>query len=136
MMTIARMFPVVVGCALALPALAQEDEFSAGREEYLAACAACHGENADGNGPIATMFTTPVPDLLKISARNEGVFPLLDVFHIIDGRTEVKAHGNPMPVFGNRYEAEAGESAGPYGPEAQVRARVLELVYYLQSIQE
>lgn len=136
MMTITRMFSLVVGCALAVPALAQDQEFATGHGEYLAACAACHGENADGNGPIATMFTSPVPDLRKISARNEGVFPLLDVFHIIDGRTEVKAHGNPMPVFGNRYEAEAEETVGPYGSETLVRARVLELVYYLQSIQE
>jgi mono/diheme cytochrome c family protein len=137
MKTIARIFPVLVACALAAPALAQDDEFAAGREEFLTSCASCHGENADGNGPIASMFKdTPVPDLRKISERNDGVFPTLKVFHIIDGRTGIRAHGYPMPVFGRRYEAQAEEMAGTYGSEALVRARVLELVYYLQSIQE
>jgi mono/diheme cytochrome c family protein len=121
--------------AAALPALAQDDEFAAGREEYLSACAACHGEAADGNGPIATMFTVRVPDLRRISAQNDGVFPTLEIFQIIDGRAVLPAHGNPMPVFGRRYERQAGD-VGPYGSEALVRARVLELVYYLQSIQQ
>ncbi|MDH3264656.1 MAG: cytochrome c [Paracoccaceae bacterium] len=136
MKTIARLLPVLTACALAAPALAQDDEFAAGRGEYLAACAACHGENADGNGPIGTMFTTPIPDLRKITARNDGVFPTLKIFMIVDGRTGIKAHGDPMPLFGNRYEAEVGESGGPFGSEQLVRARVLELVYYLESIQE
>lgn len=112
------------------------DEFAAGKSEYLAACAACHGEAADGNGPIATMFKSRVPDLRKIAAANDGVFPFLDVFHVVDGRTAVRAHGNPMPVFGNRYTAEAEEHGTLFGTETQARARVTELVLYLQSIQE
>jgi hypothetical protein len=42
-----------------------------------------------------------------------------------------------MPVWGDRYMAEAMTRLGP-GPmnEFIVRKRVLELVYYLQSIQE
>lgn len=117
-------------------AAAEENEFAAGKSEYMAACAACHGEAADGNGPIATMFKTRVPDLRKIAAANDGVFPFLDVFHVVDGRTAVRAHGNPMPVFGNRYSAEAEEHGTLFGTETQARARVTELVLYLQSIQE
>ena len=135
MKAFARIFPMLAACTLAAPALAQ-DEFAAGREEYLAACAACHGENADGNGPIATMFATPVPDLRKIAARNEGVFPVFEVFQVVDGRTEIRAHGDPMPLFGRRYEVEAEEITGRYGSDTMARARILELVYYLQSIQE
>jgi mono/diheme cytochrome c family protein len=111
-------------------------EFSRGQQEYMSGCAACHGEKADGNGPIATMFKTPVPDLTGIAQRNDGKFPLLDVMHIIDGRMEVKAHGNPMPVFGRRFENQASDRVGPYGSEMIVRGRVLELVLYLQSIQK
>jgi mono/diheme cytochrome c family protein len=122
--------------ATALAAQEVDPEFAVGREEYLAACAACHGENADGNGPIATMFKDPVPGLTRLSADNDGVFPTLAVFQIVDGRTAVRAHGNPMPVFGRRYQTEIAGDFGPYGGEQVVRARVLELVYYLQSIQE
>lgn len=129
---------LAVATALALPVTAQEypQEFEAGRAEYLAACAACHGENADGNGPIAIMFDKPVPGLRGMAAANEGEFPLLETFMIVDGRTGIRGHGNPMPVFGNRYKAELGAALGDYGSETAVRARVLELVYYLQAIQD
>jgi mono/diheme cytochrome c family protein len=123
----------------AAPALAQDSDPAAiesGRAEYLAACAACHGENADGNGPIAAMFRDPVPGLTTLAAGNEGVFPMLDVIHIIDGRTGVRAHGTPMPTFGARYRRELGDLAGDYGTEQIVRGRVLDLALYLASIQE
>jgi len=124
--------------ALASAAMAQDsgDEFAAGREEYLAACAACHGENADGNGPIAGMFKERVPDLRKISAENDGVFPTQEIFMIIDGRTGIRGHGAPMPLFGKRYKAELSGEIGPFFAEQVVRTRILELVLYLQSIQE
>ena len=67
-----------------------------------------------------------------------GKIPSDQVFQIIDGRAEVAAHGDrKMPVWGNRYMAEAMTRLGP-GPmnEFIVQKRVLELVYYLQSIQE
>ena len=82
------------------------------------------------------MFSGKVPDLTHIAARNDGVFPTLEEFQIIDGRTQVKAHGDPMPLFGNRYKAESLEIAGAYGAERLARARLLELVLYLQSIQQ
>jgi mono/diheme cytochrome c family protein len=115
---------------------AAAEDFAAGRTEYLAACAACHGEAADGNGPIASMFSGRVPALTNLAAANDGVFPTLAVMQIIDGRTAVRAHGDPMPLFGNRYEADAVDTAGIYGAEQIVRARLTELVLYLQSIQE
>ena len=114
----------------------ETQEFSIGREEYLVACAACHGEAADGNGEIATMFKDPVPDLTGIAQRNDGVFPLLDVIQAIDGRAVIRGHGNPMPVFGNRYRAQANEGDAIMGAEAIVRGRVLELALYIRSIQK
>lgn len=129
----------IVACLVAVPALRAEeskDEFALGKAEYMAACAACHGEAADGNGPIASMFNTRVPALTDIAKRNDGVFPFLDIFHVVDGRTEIRAHGNPMPIFGNRYRVAAEEHGTIFGTESQVRARVTELVLYLQSIQQ
>lgn len=117
-------------------ALGADDEFAAGKAEYMAACAACHGEAADGNGPIASMFREKVPDLTGLAARNDGEFPFLDVFHVVDGRSAIRAHGNPMPVFGNRYQVDAEHGNNIFGAESLVRARVTELVLYLQSIQQ
>lgn len=118
-------------------AAAQEatDEFKAGQEEYMVACAACHGEAADGNGPIATMFKSPVPDLTRITANNDGVFPLLKVIQVIDGRAVIRAHGDPMPVFGRRFTNEVWDTT-LMGAESIARGRVLELALYIQSIQK
>lgn len=118
-------------------AVAQDaaDEFKAGKEEYMVACAACHGETGDGNGPIATMFKSKVPDLTQISAANDGVFPLLKVIQVIDGRAVIRAHGNPMPVFGRRFTGEVWDTA-LLGAEAIARGRVLELALFIQSIQK
>lgn len=118
--------------------LAQEanQEFTVGREEYLATCAGCHGEAADGNGEIASMFKVRIPDLTGLAKRNDGVFPMLKVIHTIDGRAVIRGHGNPMPVFGNRYRIEGDAANALLGSEAIVRGRVLELAVYLQSIQK
>lgn len=127
---------LLVGQSAAAVAEAEEAEFAAGKAEYLSACAACHGDSADGQGPIAPMFRAPVPDLTGLAARNEGKFPFLTVLQIIDGRSVLRAHGDPMPVFGGRFRAEAEARGALYGSEAIARARVLELVLYLQSLQK
>ncbi len=125
---------LAAGLAAAAPAAAEED--TPGAEEYRNSCLACHGVGGKGDGPLAELMTVEVPDLTKIAAANEGRFPVQEMFMIVDGRSEVRGHGYPMPVWGARYKAEAGETYGPYGAERIVRARVLELVYYIQSIQQ
>jgi len=109
---------------------------SAGEAEYMNSCASCHGESGTGDGPLADLMTVPMPNLTVLSAANDGDFPMLEVIQVIDGRTGVRGHGYPMPVWGNQYEAEAAETAGPYGTELVVRGRVLSLADYLQSIQQ
>ncbi|TCP39264.1 c-type cytochrome [Rhodovulum marinum] len=107
-----------------------------GPAEYMQACAACHGESGVGDGPLAELMTVPMPDLTQLSAANEGEFPMLAVIQIIDGRTGVRGHGYPMPVWGDRFKAEAVPSGGEYGAELMVRGRVLALAQYLESIQQ
>jgi hypothetical protein len=75
-----------------------------GLEEYVQACASCHGIAGQGNGPLAEFMTVTVPDLTRISQENDGVFPMLQVIQIIDGRTGVRGHGSAMPVWGSRYQ--------------------------------
>lgn len=107
----------------------------AGRIEYTNSCVACHGEDGKGDTPLAQILTVPVPDLTQISARHDGEFPMLDIIQIIDGRTGIRGHGYPMPIWGNRFK-EAMVDAGAYEAEIFVRGRVLSLATYLQSIQE
>ncbi|MGB8622224.1 MAG: c-type cytochrome [Paracoccaceae bacterium] len=114
-------------------ALAQED---AGKAEYMNACAGCHGESAMGNGPLSSLMNIPVPDLTGLKARNDGVFPMLDVIHTIDGRMQAEAHGGPMPIWGDRFKAHMTTEMDEYGGEMRVRGRILSLALYLDSIQK
>jgi hypothetical protein len=89
-----------------------------------------------------TQFLTVKPaDLTQLAKKNGGKFPFLEVFQTIDGRAVVKAHGEgPMPIWGDRYTVESGakgvEPYKSYTAEPYVRARILELTYYIQSIQQ
>ncbi len=116
-----------------------QERFAASANEFRNSCASCHGEDGKGAGFLTKIFRGVDPgDLTQLSKNNEGVFPLDKVFEVIDGRKEVAAHGErKMPVWGDRYMAESMTRHGP-GPmnDFVVRNRVLELVYYPQSIQE
>jgi mono/diheme cytochrome c family protein len=123
---------LTLGPGLAGEALALDP----GAEEYMNSCAVCHGESGKGDGPLAALMTIEVPDLTQIAARNDGRFPVQKITRIIDGRSEIAGHGYPMPVWGRRFEAQADETYGPFAAEGVVRGRILELTYYLHSIQE
>jgi len=116
-----------------------QERFVASADEFRNSCASCHGEDGRGAGFLTRIFRGVDPgDLTQLSKNNEGVFPLERVFDVIDGRREVAAHGErKMPVWGDRYME---RSMSEYGPDEmnkmRARRRVLELVYYIQSIQE
>lgn len=120
-------------CASAMTAgaaMAQDADVGAGL--YADYCAACHGASGKGDGDMANVITIPSPDLTSLSARNGGVFPMLQVIHIIDGRTGVRAHGGAMPIFGRSF---SGDGDG-YGGVLESRGRILSLAMYLESIQQ
>jgi hypothetical protein len=41
-----------------------------------------------------------------------------------------------VPIWGDRYKAEAAVKYGPYNTETVVRGRILELAQYLEAIQQ
>ena len=120
---------------------AQDEDFSVtfGKTEFGKRCAVCHGLTGAGEGALADMLNEAPPDLTKISQRNNGKFPVLDVYQAIDGRRGLRAHGtSEMPLWGDYYNRDAGERLRvPHDVnyEEIVHGRVLALVYYLQSIQ-
>lgn len=104
-----------------------------GRLEFARYCAACHGVNATGNGPVASVLHVRPPDLTGISERRGGVFPAGEIASVIDGRFEVAAHGTrAMPVWGRVLGEPIAE--GTTADEVS-RGRIDALVAYLQSIQ-
>jgi len=119
--------------AWASPGIAQEHP---GKSEYMVACSGCHGESGKGQGPFSQWLNIAAPDLTGLAAANEGEFPFLKMFLIVDGRTGVRGHGETMPIWGDRFSVTARENFDIYGAEAVTRGRIAVLVDYLQSIQE
>jgi mono/diheme cytochrome c family protein len=122
------------------PALAQEEPIEEiGKQEFMRSCAACHGESAEGDGPVADLLLVKPPDLTSIRKRHEGKFPASWVYRIIDGRNEKRPHGSrEMPIWGDRYRAEALQGLPlplNVGADAVVHGRILSLVFYLDFIQ-
>jgi mono/diheme cytochrome c family protein len=115
--------------------------FDRGRYEYETHCAVCHGSTGKGDGPLAQQLksATVMPNLTELSKKNNGVFPFMRVYEIIDGTQSVTWHGTrEMPVWGPRYKSEAGESLYDdfrADPEVFVRARILALTEYIYRLQ-
>jgi len=101
-----------------------------GPELFKAYCATCHGRDAKGNGPMAASLRIPPADLTRISARNGGTFPFLQVQKIISGEQQSPAtHGTrEMPVWGPIF------SEVSWDPDLG-RARIYSLATYLEAIQ-
>lgn len=134
----AAMLAAASGPATALAA----EAMSIGQQEYNSSCAACHGADANGQGPMAGLMTTAVPDLTQLAKHNGGVFPLERLYSIIDGRAEVAWHGSrEMPVWGSRYKAMAAAQPASDLLDEQTlnlmaRSRILAIIDYLYSVQQ
>jgi len=103
-----------------------------GLDDFRSFCASCPGPLAKGDGVLAGSFKKRPPDLTQLAKRNDGTFPVEQVFKTIDGREPVKGHGGKdMPVWGEVF-AQSRDSQGPDG----VKARIESLVRYLEKIQE
>lgn len=116
---------------------AKAEQDPVGKEEYRESCAACHGLDGRGDGPVAKYLNIKTPDLTQLSRRRGGKFPVQELFHTIDGRQTKGVHGDrAMPVWGDRYKVKATKEFGGYGSETAVRDRIVKLVEYLRTIQE
>ncbi|MEP4198885.1 MAG: c-type cytochrome [Aliishimia sp.] len=63
-------------------------------------CAACHGTDARGAGPETLGIGKVPPDLTRLQAANDGVFPTAYVLSVIDGYETGTHPGRVMPEFG------------------------------------
>jgi mono/diheme cytochrome c family protein len=77
---IARVAALLALLLLAGTVLAQEQSY--GEAEYLNSCAACHGPNGKGDGPMADVLMKRPADLTVLQERNDGEFPYHRVFSV------------------------------------------------------
>ena len=108
-----------------------------GERDFRGYCAACHGVSGVGDGTIAEYLTLSVPDLTRLAKRSGGLFPRQRVIDVIDGRAEVKVHGDrDMPVWGEWFDKEAidpGTDAATR--ELIVNDRIDSLVTFIETLQ-
>ena len=136
-MILLRRFTILVSLfmlAPLAPTSAEDLSHYNGEQLYYRFCAACHGERAEGNGPVASFFKIAPPDLTRLAQRRGGQYPAEDVRKVIDGRDVSGPHGSrQMPVWGMEfYYADTGN------PDKQKQVEVLidRLVEYLRTIQK
>ena len=117
---------------------ASSQDFSYGEGLFQENCSACHGSSGKGDGSIGVLFAAQPKSLRAIQKNNNGQFPFSEIYQAIKGDTRIEAHGIEMPVWGSAFTKDVISNAfipGPLGEEL-VQARILALVYYLQSIQD
>jgi Cytochrome C oxidase, cbb3-type, subunit III len=136
-----RLAMITVIACMSSNGLAQD--FDAGKSEYQSSCETCHGADGKGKGPLSAQLKVPPADLTVLAKKNNGVFPVMHVYEVIDGRQAVLGHGTrDMPIWGNRYTVEQIQTQQAlrnypyYDPEATVRVRILSIIDYLYRIQE
>lgn len=108
-----------------------------GKREFESNCAACHGTDGKGKGPVVELLRKAPPDLTVLTKTNNGVFPMSRLYEVIEG-ANVPSHGaRDMPIWGQDYRVQAAEYYidVPYDPEAYVRARILALLEYINRLQ-
>ena len=109
----------------------------AGKEIFMEHCAACHGTNAEGMGPLTSEIKDIPPNLRELAQRNGGIFPFWHVYRVIDGREYIMKHGpREMPAWGNWFQIPADDIQSPTDWRDQVRGRIWQLLMYLGSIQK
>ena len=101
-----------------------------GPDLFRAHCAACHGSEGKGDGPVASTLKTKPADLTVIAKNSGGKFPSARVLKIISGDEVLASHGSrEMPIWGPIFhQVEADQDFG--------NVRLQNLVKYLESIQQ
>lgn len=126
---------VLLVCGLAVPATAarlsaaQAGVPVAGEAVYARYCASCHGPAGEGDGPASAAFKSRPPDLSRLAARNDGIYPAERVREAVLGSGRaLTAHGSAdRPVWGPAFRAADTDSLA--------RDRVASLVAHIERLQ-
>jgi mono/diheme cytochrome c family protein len=123
------LFATGLGLILSSGAAAAEDDL--GARLFFNHCAACHGDEGEGGGPVAATMQVTVPNLRTLAARNGGEFPLDAVTAYVDGRQLKPAHGDrQMPIWGDVFRGADQGTAN-----RTVRRRIAAVVEFIAALQ-
>ena len=102
-----------------------------GPDLFRAHCAACHGPEGKGNGPVGAALKTKPADLTLLAKNNGGKFPTQRIQKFISGDDpSLSSHGTrEMPVWGPIFhQVEEDQDFG--------NVRLQNLIKYLETIQQ
>ena len=130
---------VAVGLSLCSGLALAQPSNDLGKIEFVNNCAACHGVDGKGNGPLGNLLQRSPPDLTMLAKNNNGVLPMNRLYQVMDG-VGVPSHGaRDMPIWGKEYLIEESqklrEARGSFDAPAVVRALILTLLEYISRIQ-
>lgn len=132
------MIRFLIPATLVLAACSMEQDVTdaEGKVFFIDNCAACHGADARGGGPLATGLSPKPTDLTRLSANNGGVFPRDHALSIIDGYRRGNHFSDVMPAFGDADLGDPITVEADDGSTTAIPAQLLALAEYLQTIQE
>jgi mono/diheme cytochrome c family protein len=100
-----------------------------GGQMYKQYCAACHGADAKGHGPVRAALRISAPDLTTLAKRHGGKFPYEYVTEVLRFAPGIPSHGSgAMPMWGSLFEY--------YYNQSSAQHRIQNLCDYLASLQE
>ena len=130
-----RLFLLLAGMTAAQAQVAQAQDVTEGRALYDRYCAACHGPDGTGEGPLQRVLDVPPGDLSRLQRGTDGRFPLARVVRRIDGRDPLEAHGGEMPVYAGIFAGRSVPLGTDRGQTVRGSPRLADLVAYLRSLQ-
>lgn len=108
-------------------ARAAEPQGAVGQEIFLRYCAACHGLDGRGEGPLANALKKTPPDLTQLAKANGGKFPASRVADTIrDGA---------LPGHGKQTMLEWGKVFGGDKDRLEATSMILDVSLYVESLQ-
>lgn len=113
-----------------------QDAIIAGKQEYSRSCALCHGDDGQGGGIYAAKLLVKPSNLTLMQKKNNGIFPIRQIFLMIEGNEGAKYHGpREMPIWGDRFDHESVLFVDSRFKRTFVRGRIFELLLYIEEIQ-
>ncbi len=106
-----------------------------GARLYQEYCAACHGVEGKGDGPMARAMRKPPRDLTLMAVRNGDVYPTARVLSTIDGYTKSDLSGPGMPEFGQLLRGDLVPYDTGDGIQTPTPRTLVALTEYLRTIQ-
>jgi cytochrome c1 len=112
------------------------DAQSVGETLFKENCVSCHGFTSQGDGPLSAGLGTAPADLTQIASRRDGVWPMLEVMSILDGYLKATNPREDMPIVEDLLDNDMVEFDTGNGLTALVPIKLIEVVNYLESLQD